>query len=167
MFEKGKYRARIEDYGVFQATFGQQHPTAFVRFTLTGYYDPSTGDLTTCAPASREYTKAITENTIQWLLSDLKSIGFDRDGLRFFDPESPGAADLFGREIDVVCDHEEYQGKGQERWSVYREPRRKRVDAGVLAALDARYRDEVKKVFGPQKPAPTVPPVPAPPDDPF
>jgi hypothetical protein len=161
--KQGKYHARIEDYGVFQSTAGQQHPTVFVRFTPTGYYDPSTGEITACDPETREYTKAITEKTIGWLLSDLKAIGYDRDGLKYLDPEAPGAVDLFDREIDVVCDHEVYDGRVRERWSIYREPRRKRVDAGTLADLDAKFGDQLKQHLGPRQPA--SPPAPATSDD--
>src|SRR4051812_49380472 len=118
---EGKYRARVEDYGVFQSSAGNQHPTAFVRFRLTGRYGGPGDRLEECPKESREYFKAITEKTIVWLLSDLQAIGFDKDGLKFFDPETPGAADLFGREIDVACEHGEYEGTTRERWSIYRE----------------------------------------------
>jgi hypothetical protein len=164
LMKQGKYRARIEDYGVFQSTAGQQHLTVFVRFTPTGYYDPSTGEITACDPETREYTKAITEKTFGWVRSDLKAIGYDRDSLRDFDPEAPGAADLFGGEIDVVCDHEEYNGHVRERWSIYHERRRKRVDPGRLADLDARFGDQPKRHLGSKQPP--TPPAPSD-DDPF
>jgi hypothetical protein len=99
------------------------------------------------------------------LLSDLRAIGYDRDGLKYLDPEAQGAVDLFGREIDVVCDHEEYNGEERERWSIYHEPRRKRVDANTLADLDAKFGDQLKRHLGPKQPA--SPPAPAPSDDDF
>jgi hypothetical protein len=161
---KGKYRARIADYGVFQSTVGQQHPTAFIRFTLVGVYDPSTGALGECPAETREYLKAITPNTIGWLLSDLKAVGYDRDSLSAFDPEAPGAVDLFGRELDVACDHETYDGVTRERWSVHREPRRQRVGRDELARLDTTYADQIRRVLGDGQPA-AAPAVTSPADD--
>jgi hypothetical protein len=158
---EGKYRARIEDYGVFQSVKGQQHPTVFIRFTLIGRYDPASGEVDDCPAETREYLKAITEKSIDWVLSDLKTIGYDREGFRHFDPEAPGAADLFGREFDAVCDHKTYDGNTREEWSIYREPRRKRVDRDELARLDGVYADKIRKVLGDGQPkaapAPVVP----------
>src|SRR5262245_13390938 len=122
LMEKGKYRGRVTDYGVFKSTAGQQHDTVFVSFQLIGAYDSTTGELGPCAAAARTYTKAITAKTIDWVTSDLKAIGFDRDSFRCLDPEVPGAVNLFGREIDVVCDHETYNGTTRERWSIHSQP---------------------------------------------
>src|SRR5436305_14882406 len=99
--EQGNYRGRIGDYGVYQSTAGQQHPPVFVTSGLTGRYDPATGELGPCPPETRTYTKAITSKTIDWVLADLKAIGFDRDGFRYLDPEVPGAVNLFDKEVDV------------------------------------------------------------------
>src|SRR5437660_10738467 len=110
LLPQGRYRARVEDYGVYQSTAGQQLPTVFVSFQLVGRYDPSSGVLGDCPPVTRTYSKAISPKTINWVLSDLKAIGYDREGFRYLDPEVPGAVNLFGREIDVVADHEDYEG---------------------------------------------------------
>jgi hypothetical protein len=115
LLDPGKYRGRIRDYGVTQSQAGQQHPTVFITFELLGQYDPTTGELGPCPTTSRTYYKAVTEKTIGWLLADLKAIGYDRPGLEYLDPEAPGAADLFEREIDVACEHEAYQGQARER----------------------------------------------------
>jgi hypothetical protein len=163
MINSGKYRARIEDYGVIEAPYGQQHLTAYVTFRLIGYYNPTTGALESCPDETREYRKAFTDNTIKWLLGDIKAIGYDREALTYFDPEVEGAVDLFGREIVVRCEHKTYNGQTREEWSISQAPRPKRVDRSVLAELDDRFRDQIKKILGPQKPAPPVPPAPAPP----
>jgi hypothetical protein len=145
--EPGRYRGRIRDYGVEQSQAGQQHPTVFIAFDLVGQYDPTTGELLSCPTANRTYFKAITNKTIGWLLADLKSIGFTQ-GFEYFDPETPGAADLFDREIDVVCEQESYDGQTRERWSIYRERTRERVRRDVLASLDAQYGDQIKRILG-------------------
>jgi hypothetical protein len=165
VIDQGRYRGVVEDYGVFRSTAGQQHPWAFVRFRLEARYNEATGQWAGCATESREYAKAITDKTIDWVLADLKQVGYTGDGLRQFDPEAPGAVNLFGREIEVVCEHETYRDSTRESWSVYREPRR-RVGADVLAALDARYADKLRRTLGKDKPAPVVTAAPNN-DDPF
>jgi hypothetical protein len=150
--EMGKYRARVTDYGVTRSTGGQQHPTVFVTGKLTGRVGAD-GEVIPCPPETRTYTKAITPKTIDWLISDLKEIGYDRPGFKYLDPEVPGAVDLFDREITMVCDHESYEGSTRERWSIFREPARKKVARDELDRLDARFADELRKGFGPGKPA--------------
>jgi hypothetical protein len=156
MLEPGKHRGRVTDYGVYQSTAGQQHQTVFVTFELIGQYDPHTGELVPCPAETRTYTKAITERTIDWVIADLKAIGYDRDGFRYLDPEVPGAVNLFGREIDLDCDHEVYDGKARERWSIHRERTRKKLRRDELTTLDAQYGDKLRRAFGGAKPA--VPP---------
>jgi hypothetical protein len=148
MIEEGDYRARVEDYGVSPADSGGQHPTVFIKFRLTGRY--ADGGVLEEYPASfRHYFKAVTDKTYQWVLQDLKKVGYDREKLEGFDPEAPGAPDLFSREFDVYCTHEEYEGRTKERWSVGRRPGpRKRVGRDVLADLDARFGR--KKKSGPR-----------------
>jgi hypothetical protein len=151
MIEEGDYRARVEDYGVSPADSGGQHPTAFIKFKLIGRYADG-GVLEECPASVRHYFKAVTANTYEWVLRDLKKVGYDREGIDGFDPEAPGAPNLFGREFDVHCTHEEYKGETKERWSVGRRPRpRKRVDRDVLAGLDAKFG---KKKSGPKSGGP-------------
>ena len=37
--------AASRDYGVHESEAGQQHPTVFITFEVTGRYDPATGEL--------------------------------------------------------------------------------------------------------------------------
>jgi hypothetical protein len=157
--DPGKYRGRITDYGVTQSQAGQQLPTVFILFELVGQYDPDTGDLLDCPLESRSYYKSISPKTIDWLLSDLKAIGYDRPGLEYLDPEVPGAADLFGREIDVVCDQENYDGRTRERWSIHRERTREKIGREGLARLDAQYGEQIRRVLGAGDAAVSPPPL--------
>jgi hypothetical protein len=156
MYECGKYHARITDYGITEASTGTQQ--VFIAFDLIGRFDPASGQLVGCQPAERTYYKAITPKTIDWVLSDLKTVGFDKDSLKYLDPEVPGAVNLFGKEIDVVCDHETYNGSLRERWSIQRERNRKKVGHHELSQLDVQFSDQLKKAFGDGKPS-VAPPV--------
>jgi hypothetical protein len=167
MLDIGKYLGRIVDYGIFHSSVGQRHQTVFVCVELIGQYDRHTGELGACPAETRTYTKAITEKTIDWVIADLKAIGYDRDGFRYLDPEVPGAVNLFGREIDLDCDHEVYDGKARERWSIHRERTREKVGRDELARLDAEFGEKLKRAFGGAKPAVTTAPVPDADDTPF
>jgi hypothetical protein len=149
--EPGKYRGRITDYGVAKSQTGR-HPTAYVEFVLIGRYVDE-GGLEPCPALRRTYYKAITPNTIDWLASDLKAIGFDKPGLEYFDPETPGAANLFGTEIDVACEHEAYDGRLRERWSIHRASSREKLRRDELAGLDLQFADAFRRIMGAGKPA--------------
>jgi hypothetical protein len=157
--EPGRYRGRIRDYGVTQSQAGQQLLTVFITFDLIVQYDPTTGEWRSCPVCTRTYYKGISPKTIGWLLADLRQIGFDKPGLEYLDPETPDAADLFDREIDVVCEHETYEGQTRERWSIHREQRRERVRRDELARLDTQHAEQIKRVLGTTQsaaPAPAV-----------
>jgi hypothetical protein len=152
MLESARYLGRIKDYGIYQSTAGEQHRTVFIACELKGRYEAD-GELVPCPPEQRTYFKAITKKTIAWLLADLKSIGYDRAGFQYLDPEVPDAVDLFDRGIDLVCDHETYQGSTRERWSNFRKPTLEKLDRNELRRLDSEFEDELRRAFGPGKPA--------------
>ncbi len=158
MYDIGKYRGKVIDYGIMPGT-DSKNPQVFIEFELLGRYGP-TGELAPCLPGRRTYFKAVTPNTVNWLIEDLKTLGYDRDGLKFLDPSVIGAADLYGHEADLLCEHEVWQGNARERWSIFRDRHRERANADELAALDARYADEFHRAFGgttPPSPPLTVP----------
>jgi hypothetical protein len=148
MFDVGKYRGRITDYGVIGPGPGGEHQQVFVEFEIVGRYDPATGQAAACSSGRRTYYKAITPKTIDWLFLDLKAIGYDRDSFQGLDPEAPGAVNLFDREIDVTCDHEIYQAKDRERWSISRPRTRSRVGADRLKELDVQFTHKSKLATG-------------------
>jgi hypothetical protein len=158
LIPEGRYHARIKDYGVVKSQAGQQHLTVFIEFSLLGQYDPATGQLASRPAIERTYYKAVTDKTIDWLLGDLKAIGYDKTGLEYLDPETPGAANLFDVEIDVDCAHELYEGQQRERWSIHREITREKVGRHDLAKLDAHFSEKFKRVLGSGKPT-VAPPV--------
>src|SRR5262249_22740114 len=99
---------------------------------------PVTGELDEIAPETRTYYKAITAETIDWVIRDLRAIGYDRQGFKDFDPEAPGAPDFFGSEIDLRCETDKYRCTGREQRSMP-QPARRRLDADELAELDAEF----------------------------
>jgi hypothetical protein len=152
MLEKGKYVGRIVDFGIFRSRQGRQLRTAYVDFEVFAQHDPVTGELDEIPPVTRTYYKAITDETIAWVIGDLRAIGYDRQGFRDFDPEAPGAPDLFGREIDVVCEHDNYRGTEREKWSIS-PPARRRLDPDELAELDVEFAHAFRRASPDGRPA--------------
>jgi hypothetical protein len=132
----------------------------FIDFEVIGRYDQATGKLEECPPAVRTYYKSTHPNSLDWLLGDLKFLGYDKPSFRYLDPEVVGAVDWFGKEVDLYCDLKTRDGTPREQWSLFRERSRKKAKAETLARLDARCADKLQKAFGDaQRPAapPTIP----------
>jgi hypothetical protein len=160
-FESGKYRGRIKDYGILEAQDQDTYDQVFIEFEVFGRYESATGKLEECPPTVRTYYKSTHPNSLGWLLSDLKFLGYDKPSFRYLDPEVVGAVNWFDKEIDVACDlGTSRDGTPREQWSLVRERSRKKAKAETLARLDARCADKLQKAFGgAQRPAapPTVP----------
>jgi hypothetical protein len=153
-FDPGKYLGRIKDYGILEAEEAGKYDQVFIEFEVAGRFDPATGLLQECPPGLRTYFKSTHPNSIDWLLGDLKSLGYDKPSFRFLDPEVEGAVDWFGKEVEVACDHgTSRDGTPREQWSIFRERTRRKAKVETLARLDARLADKLAKAFGAQQPA--------------
>ena len=65
------------------------------------------------------------------------------------DPTHPNAFDATGLEIDVQCEHEEYEGKDRERWQLPRGGMElNQLDKKGLAGLQAMFGNKLKAAFG-------------------
>jgi hypothetical protein len=147
--EPGKYLGRITDYGILEATEAGKYDQVFIEFDVIGRYDPATGQLQGCPPEARTYYKSTHPNSVDWLIADLKILGYDKPSFRFLDPEVEGAVDWFKKEVAFTCDHDtSMDGTLRERWLISRGRTRKKAKAEALARLDARLADKLKKAFG-------------------
>ncbi len=116
-FGPGTYRGKITRWGVGKAGTGT--PQLSVTVQILGKVDTSDSESGLLPAPNYERTifRAITEKTIDYVIADLRRLGYDRDGFADAQPESPTAFDFFGIECNVVCEHDSYQGKAKERWS--------------------------------------------------
>lgn len=110
----GTYKGRITKWGL---TESRQKKTEqfFVSFQITGQVQD--GHEVDCPSSEQTIYRPITDNTIDFLVEDLKNLGFTGTDFSLLDPETPGAHDFAGHEFEARCSHEEYLGKMQERWS--------------------------------------------------
>ena len=150
MFEQGTYLGRINKWGLSAAKTGT--PQFFVTFTPLGRVDPSkpddTENLIACEDWERTIFRAITENTIDFVVRDLKALGYSKDTFDQLDPEHKDAHSFADMEIRVTCKHEEYQGKNKERWDFAFGDgfKPKEMEAGGVKKLNALFGKKLKEV---------------------
>jgi hypothetical protein len=137
----GRFLGKIRDCGFLEARSEGKHPQCFVTFDVLARIDAASGALIGVPSATRTYYKSTHPKSVAWLIADLKAIGYDKESFRFLDPEVEGAVNLFGREIEVTCTHEVYQGVERERWSITGGEARVKAGAATIARLDDAYPD--------------------------
>lgn len=122
-------------------------PQFVLTFDLLGLRDPTQPDtLIRVTPGQRSCFRVITEKTIDYVIEDLKYLGYDKPSFGPLDPSSPQHHSFKGQEIDVVCTHEDYEGNMQERWSLSRGGglNLKPVDNATMRKLDSLFGGKLK-----------------------
>ncbi|ANS03325.1 hypothetical protein [uncultured Mediterranean phage uvDeep-CGR2-KM19-C37] len=118
MYEPGTYWAKITAQQLSETSKG--NPQFVLTFSLQGRVnraDPE-GDLVPCPSGERRMYRAITDKTIKYFMDDLRSLGFIGDSFRQLDPKFSGHFSFLGKELEVECEHEMYEGKQKERWQL-------------------------------------------------
>ena len=122
MQEDGLYRGKVKDWGVTKASTGKfQHFLLFeVRERAKNDDNIEEGFEPIEKPFLRKIFKAMTPKTRDWLLSDLKSLGYDRKALTItaIIPNNDDSYDFKDRDGVLECTHETYKGVQRERWQV-------------------------------------------------
>src|SRR5262245_61652683 len=134
-YPKGKYQAEVLEQGFEESRTGT--PCFFLQLKILARYGEQ-GQLQEVPPYERTYRQYLAnEIGARILRSDLKTLGGQVTGCTQWDPAPPNHVSLIGRQIDVVCDHEAYQGKLRERWAIPRS--RKKCDLGAVRVLNDRF----------------------------
>jgi hypothetical protein len=74
------------------------------------------GKAVPCPAAERPVVRYFTENTIDNVVNDLRTLGYPYDGFDQLDPENAEAYDFENTEVEIKCRHEEYKGEKREKW---------------------------------------------------
>ena len=88
----------------------------------------------------------LTEKAMEMALKALKVLGFNRNSLKYLDPEIEGHQDLTGLEVPLYCKIEQYEGEDQERWSISTPFESKPVEPSSLKRLDALFSKGLKEL---------------------
>jgi len=154
-YEVGKYEVEITSQG-FQKAASSGNLQFVFEFKVLGKIDPNDpNSLISVMEGSRKYYKAITENTVEWLMDDLKVLGVE--GITSWsqlDPNVEGFIDIAGRKVDMACGSKNGQdGKSYEDWSIARNGGGgkpiEHADTKDVKALDRLFGKHLKK-NGPQ-----------------
>lgn len=154
-YEVGKYEVEITGQG-FSKAKSSGNLQFVLQFRILGKLDPNDPEaLIDCMPGERKYYKAITENTVQWLMDDLKALGVE--GLESWlqlDPEAGHERfiDLTGRKVDMSCKIGA-DSKSYEDWAF--------ASGGTAKPIERADKKDVKaldRLFGQalRKPAPAA-----------
>ncbi len=117
----GKYACKVIEQALGESSKG--NPQFVMRFKVLGLVDPE--DPAKFIPASqqheRTYYKSITEKTIEYFVSDLKSLGFKGSSFKELDPTMPTYHSFVGLDIDMWCNHKkDLNDELREEWMVAR-----------------------------------------------
>jgi hypothetical protein len=159
-FDEGRYRGKIVKWELSESKKKQTPQIAFT-FAVIGYYTPSRELMALPGSDERTVFKFFTEKTIDYVLEDLRRLGWDGADPAELSPTHPNAFDFAGKECDLTCEYEEYEGKQRERWNMglgggglELTP----LDKKGVAALTARFGDKFKATSA--KKTPSRPPAP-------
>lgn len=86
---------------------------------LVDQSSPEAG-LLRCPNFERTIFRAITDKTVDYVIEELRSLGYDRTSFSALDPNARDSFDFRDIEFDAVCKHETYQGNQKERWEFKR-----------------------------------------------
>ncbi len=152
-YDEGKYRVRIVKQALGESSTG--NPQFILRFMVLAKIESD------CDSEVRQYERtmyrSITEKTIQYIVQDLQTLGFEGSGFRQLDPAVSGHHSFVGQEVEMWCKHDEYNGKELEKWSIATSP----SDIEVKPLRPDKLR-ELENLYGkhlraaaPVKPKPT------------
>lgn len=128
-------------------------PQFSVTFEIVDALDPGGNPIGVTQTYERSVFLYLTEKAMEIALDALKTLGFNKASLKFLDPNNVGFCDFTGKEVELYCKHEEYEGDERERWSI-NSPREakvsKPVDSADLRKLDALFGKALKSQAAPE-----------------
>lgn len=166
-FEEGRYRGEIVAQALGQARTGT--PQIVLRFKVLEFENGT--------PVQNQYERtiyrALTVNTMPYVIEDLKTLGYTRDSFRFIDPVDPNHHSFIGQEFVAFCQHKAGQDGGlREQWGIAKDGGGKLevepLESKKLRELDNLFGKQLRSELGQGKttavapprrsPAPEIPP---------
>lgn len=154
-YEKGQYRGTIISQALGESNTGT--PQFVFRFTVDARVNA--GQEYATQEGERTCYIYLNDKTMEFATRDIRSLGFDKNSLRYLDPTVAGFHDFVGTSVQMFCKHEEYQGKTREKWNISnpREFDVKPVEQSKLRNLDNLF-GRAMKASGATVKAPIAPP---------
>lgn len=140
-FQEGYYLAKITKWGLSKNKNTGNSQVIF-SFVPTGREEK--GELVDCPSYERSIFRVITENTIDFLVTDLKNLGYTPDTFDALDPAHPQAFNFEGIEVKVRCVHEDYKGETKEKWQFAWGQEIKPLERKEVSQLNAMFGSRLK-----------------------
>lgn len=160
----GLYRGKVTKWGV-----GKAKTSSNLVFWITLKLSTKVIDKTDVAldvplegeeQAERNITRALTASALEWLVGDLKALGFEDANLHRLDPQHPEAFDFEGKEVLLQNTSKKKDDRTFEEWKIVRpkedpeRPKEEEMDTvfsilseqlqQTLAAKGGRTKAEIK-----------------------
>ncbi len=124
-------------------------PQFILQFEILGEVNPQNpdGELLACPQNERTVFQVLTAQTIDWFAERLALLGFEGDRISRLDMDAPGGFNFEGKELAFFCEHDTYNGKTRERWSISTGKKSLEIvpmDAKDLRALDNLFGRNLK-----------------------
>lgn len=140
--QPGIYKATLQGACLTEAKTG----TSQIAYEfITDSVLDSSGEYVDCPSVTRTIFRALTENTIDYAVADLKRLGYDRDNFDDISPDSPNAFDFSGIEVQVEMRIEEGpDGREREKWEFSHKAARKKLEATGVSKLNALFGSKLR-----------------------
>lgn len=146
-YEPGKYKGRIVKWGLAESK-EKKTPQFFCSCEILGEIDRDESFSPIDDAEERTVFRAITSGTIDYVIKDLQTLGWNGTDFNELSPDHPNAFDLTGKEVELRCSHEMYKDKDRERWefafSGGGELNLTQLDKKGISALNALFGNKLK-----------------------
>lgn len=151
VYEQGSYRCVVAEQG-FSESKEKKTPCFFLRvqpFAHCGH-----GGETEVPQQDRTINLYLTDGTIDFVIEDLRALGWNGTSFDELDPESSNCHSFVGNEVPAFCEHEQYNGKIQERWNLRVRGARQaeKLPPDKLRSLNAMFGKKLKSTAAPSAP---------------
>jgi uncharacterized protein (TIGR02996 family) len=154
------YKGKITKWGIAESS-KKKTPQVFFTVSILAELDDK-GEEFDCPSYERTIYRAVTENTVDFLIDDIGRLGFELTSFSQLNPDDPNAIDFTDKEVVVRCKHEEYEGKARERFDFNFARQVEQLDKAGVSKLDQLFGSRLKKGgAGKAKPAAKEKPAPA------
>lgn len=133
ILHSGTHRARITGQGYEAALTG--NTLFYLLFVLLFRIDEN-GQQHPCQGNGRYQQTLANPAGFGILKADIKALGVDLADLAQLHPDNPDGIKLVGKEIDVVCEVDSYNGYEFPRWTIQR---RKKQPLDAILALQKQF----------------------------
>lgn len=154
IFEKGLYLGKCISQFMGQSENDNKTPYFALRFQIMARITRE-NELANTHEGERTVYLYLSDKAMDMAVEVLTFLGYQKESLRFLDPTVENHHSFVGREVDLWCKVETYQGDTKEKWSIST-PREQHqavpIEQSELRRLDAMFGKALKSK-PPTKPA--------------